>query len=299
MLEFCVHVLIMSAVFGIAAVSLNLQAGTSGLLNFGQIALFGLGAYAVAILTRAGVPWPLALPVGMLAAGAGGIAIGRLGRDLAAEYWALATLAVAELVRLVAVNEDWLTGGPQGLGGLPGLFQSLEGPVRPAAILALVAALLTASMLVARHLSRTQFGRVLRLMRENPDLATALGHDIVAYKVRVLAIGGAMAGLAGGLYTLYLSYIGPDQLLPFETFLIWTMVVLGGMGNVLGAVAGAVLVTALYAGIPFLKDVAAIPSDLTGSLRVFAIGLIVLAVLMLKPQGLVPERMRRFHAQRP
>ncbi|CAO3429472.1 branched-chain amino acid ABC transporter permease [Azospirillum endophyticum] len=299
MLEFCLHVLIMSAIFGIAAVSLNLQAGTSGLLNFGQIALFGIGAYAVAILTRAGLPWPAALLAGIGAAALGGFAIGRLGRDLAAEYWALATLAVAELVRLVALNEDWLTGGPQGIGGIIGLFPGLDGVARALATLALAAALLLATVLVARRLGQTQFGRVLRLMRENPDLATALGHDIVACKVKVLAIGGGMAGLAGGLYTLYLAFIGPDQLLPFETFLIWTMVVLGGLGNVAGAVVGALLVTTLYAGIPFLKDFVALPPDLTGSLRVFAIGSIVLAALMLKPQGLVPERLRRLHAQRP
>jgi len=298
-LEFCLHVLIMSAIFGIAAVSLNLQAGTGGLLNFGQIALFGIGAYAVAILTRAGLPWPAALLAGMAAAALAGFAIGRLGRDLAAEYWALATLAVAELVRLVALNEDWLTGGPQGIGGIAVLFPGLDGVARALATLALAALLLLGTALVARRLGDTQFGRVLRLMRENPDLATALGHDIVACKVKVLAIGGAMAGLAGGLYTLYLAFIGPDQLLPFETFLIWTMVVLGGLGNVAGAVVGALLVTALYAGIPFLKDAVALPSDLTGSLRVFAIGSIVLAVLMLKPQGLVPERLRRLHAQRP
>ena len=178
MFDFTIHVVIVALIYGISAISLNLQAGVAGLLNFGQVAFFGMGAYAVAIAAKAGMPWPAGVFIGMAVAALAGAGIGLLGRNLAAEYWAISTLALAEIVRLIALNEDWLTGGPQGLGGFPIPFAGLEGVQRGLAILGLCLFVLIVCLGLAIYLTRSQFGRVLRLVRDQPGLATSLGHDL-------------------------------------------------------------------------------------------------------------------------
>lgn len=299
MLDFLLGVAIVAAIYGIAAISLNLQAGAAGLLNFGQVAFFGLGAYATGIGADHGMPWYVGLVSGMLLAALAGAAIGRLGRTLSTEYWAIVTLALAALVHLVALNADGLTGGAQGIGDVPGLLNGVgSGTQHDFAVLALVVAVLAACWWLGERLVRVQFGRSLRVLREHPDLAAALGHDVVSAKVRVLAVSAPMAALAGSLFTHHLSYIGPAQLLPFVTFLLWTMMVVGGMGNGLGVVVGAFAIQLLFDGSRFIKDVLDVPADVQASIRVLLIGVALLGFLSLRPGGLVPERMRSTRAAR-
>jgi branched-chain amino acid transport system permease protein len=139
---------------------------------------------------------------------------------------------------------------------------------------------------------------VLRLVREREDVAASLGHDVVAAKVRVLALSAPMAALAGSLYTHYLAFIGPGQLESFATFLVWTMVVVGGLGSVWGVIAGAVLLEFLYDATRFIDDVFSIPADNAGGLRILVVGVALLGFLYFRPGGLLPERLRRIDAHR-
>jgi branched-chain amino acid transport system permease protein len=289
-LDFLLGVAILAAIFGIVSVSLNLQAGVSGLLNFGQIAFFGFGAYGVAIAEFKGGPVALGWIAGIAVAAVAGAAVGRMGRTLAADYWAIATLALAQLVQLVATNQASLTNGPAGIGNLPVFYGGLHGRARDLATLATLLAVLAASWVVSRRLIRAQFGRVLRLLREQPELAASLGHDVVRAKVRVLAFSGALAALAGALYTLYVAYMSPEGLVPDQTFLIWTMLVVGGLGSTTGAIVGAFLVQVIYDTTRFIHDVVPISAEHSGALRQLTIGLVLLGFLMLRPGGLVPER---------
>src|SRR5690606_35990007 len=159
-------------------ISLNLQAGVSGQLNFGHVVFFGVGAYATGIVALHGGSWLLGLLVGIAAAATLGAAVGRLGRTLAADYWAIVTLAIAECLRLVATNQTGLTGGPQGIGGIPGPFTGLSNGAATASWIIGSLALLAAGWWAAERLTATQFGRVLRLLREQPLLAESLGHSV-------------------------------------------------------------------------------------------------------------------------
>jgi len=125
--SFLLHVAGLSCVYALLALSLNLQAGFAGLLNFGFVAFVGIGAYATAICTSLGYPAVAGMVVGAAVAMVVGLVMARLGRNLASDYWAIATLAVAELVRIVAVNEGWLTGGAQGISGVSPLVRVGEG----------------------------------------------------------------------------------------------------------------------------------------------------------------------------
>lgn len=298
MLDFLLHIGIMSAIYGIAAVSLNLQAGVGGLLNFGQVAFFGLGAYGVGIASYHGAPLWMGVVGGMLAAALAGAAVGRLGRTLLADYWAIATLALAELVRLVFLNEEWLARGADGIGSIPGLWGMLSGTVRDAAILATIAAILVGLYFTAERITRIQFGRVARLMREQPNLAAAFGYDIIKVKVRVMMVGAAFAAIGGALFTTYISFIGPGQLRPIDTFLVWAIVVVGGLGNHIGAIVGAVVINVLYVGSRFANDFVHLPADTAASVRLLLVGVTLLGFLLFRTNGLVPERLRTVDAER-
>jgi branched-chain amino acid transport system permease protein len=292
-LDFALYVATIAAVYALFALSLNLQAGVTGLLNFGHVAFFGVGAYSSGIVALHGGHWLLGVLVGVVVSSLLGAVIGRLGRTLAADYWAIVTLAVAECLRLVVVNEGDLTGGPQGISGIAGPFSSVSGLAGSLSWLVLCVVLAGLAYLVAETLTGMQFGRVLRLLREEPMLAASLGHNITAEKTRVLAVAAPIAAVGGSVYTLYISYIGPNQLLPIETFLVFTMLIIGGIGNNRGAVFGALVIQLIYAGSRFLKDIFPIPDQSASSVRLLIVGLVLTAFLMTRPEGLFAEKLRR------
>lgn len=296
MLDFLLGVGIVASLYGIVAVSLNLQAGTTGLLNFGIVGFFGIGAYATGIGSMHGIAWPLAMLIGMGLAALAGLGVGRLGSTLGDVYWAVATLALAELLRLVALNSDSFTRGANGISSAEPFFAGLSSTGSDFAWLGLSAAVLAICALIAWRATKFQFGRTLRLVRERESLAASLNHDVVGAKVRVLLLSAPMAALAGSLYTHYISFVGPQQLEPFTTFLIWTMIVVGGLGSITGVVVGAFLVELLYELTRFIHDLTGISATSAGGLRVLIVGAALLGFLFFRPAGLIPERLRRLDA---
>lgn len=292
MFEFCLHVLTLACLYGLIALALNLQAGYTGLLNFGHIAFVGIGAYAVGIGHLAG--WPLLPSVigGALAAMALAWLVARLGRNLASDYWGIATLAVAEIVRIVALNQDRLTGGAQGISAMPSVFSSasnLHQDLYMALLMVLLVALFAG---LSVRLANSRFGRALRLLREQPQLASCLGYDLLQLKTRALMASAALAALAGALLACYTSYVSPDYLLAAQTFLVWSMVMIGGLGSVRGILLGTLLVQCAYSFVPFAKDYLNIGSDVAGALRLGMVGVILLVCLLWRSGGLLPERLR-------
>ena len=217
MFDFLVSALTFASLYGLMALGLNLQAGYGGLLNFGHIAFAGLGAYATGIAVQAGhSPW-LGLAAGILLAMSLGWCVARLGRKLAADYWGIATLAIAEILRVVATNEGWLTGGAQGIGAIPTLFDGVG-------FLILNLVLLGIAALLCQRLADGRFGRALRLMREEPQLAACMGYDLTSLKSRAIISGAALTAVAGSLYAHFMSFVGPDYLLASETFLLLSLI---------------------------------------------------------------------------
>lgn len=293
MFDFLVSSATVAGIYALMALGLNLQAGYSGLLNFGHIAFAGIGAYATGIALQAG--WsPLAgAGCGVAVAMALGWCIARLGRQLGSDYWGIATLAIAEILRTIATNEDWLTGGANGISAIPSLFDSLGRPWNALAFMGLVLAAVALFALIVRRLGNGRFGRALRLMREEPQLAICMGYDLRSLKSRAIMSGAAVTALAGSLYAHYMSFAGPDYMLASETFLLWTMLMIGGLGNTAGVLAGVVLVQAAYALVPFAKDYFHFGSDIAGALRLGLIGAILLACLLWRSEGLIPEKLRK------
>jgi branched-chain amino acid transport system permease protein len=290
--DFLLHACTVAAIFALIAVSLNIQAGYAGLLNLGQIAFVGVGAYAVGIAHQ--LQWPPAAGwlAGIAVAAALGWLVSRLGRNLGADYWGIATLAVAEIVRTVALNEDWLTGGAQGISGIAPLWSTLPSASARLAFLATVLVALAIAAALSSRLGAGRFGRALRLLREEPALATSMGYDLVGLKSRATVASAMLAAVAGAFLGHFISYVGPDFMMASETFLVWTMVMIGGLGNVAGVVVGAFLVQAIYTAVPFARDWLGIGSDIAGAVRLGLIGCLLLACLLWRKDGLLPERVR-------
>lgn len=299
MVDFAVYLLTMVGIWGILSLSLNLQYGTTGLLNLGQVVFFMLGAYLSTILVvLAGLP----IGVGML----GGIAVAALFGALMAlptanlqqDYWAISTLAAAEIVRLVFLNTQ--LGGPYvgesfGVSGIPRPLRGwFSGAAYDLFYMLLVLALLALTFVLVTWLVRTPFGRTLKALREGDEVPLALGKRVSSFRIRVMALGGALGGLAGALFAHYNAYIAPEYFLPLETFIIWSMVILGGAGNYVGALVGTVIIQTIYNSTRFLDDWLAIDAAVIGPLRMIFIAVLIILVILYMPGGLVPERRRRY-----
>ncbi|PLZ00131.1 branched-chain amino acid ABC transporter permease [Burkholderia sp. WAC0059] len=290
MSSFLVHLLTVAALYAMMGLGLNFQAGYAGLVNFGFVAFVGLGAYAAGIASNAGLPLATGLVAAVAAASALAAAMVRLGRNLSSDYWGIATLALAEILRTVALNENELTGGAQGLGGIRGLFRGWSAVRADDGLLVVVLVCLALCVLASNRLIGGRFGRALKVMREQPALATCFGYDLIRLKTQASVAAAIPASLAGALLTYYISFVGPDVLLASQTFLIWTIVMIGGLGNAFGVLCGALVVQGVYSSEPFLKDALGIGSDLAGAMRLGLTGVLLLACLLWRPRGLLPER---------
>lgn len=294
MVDFLVYLLTMMGLWGLLSLSLNLQFGRTGLVDLGHIAFFMLGAYVSVILVMlAGQSMVVGVLGGMAAAAVFGVLIALPSAGLQQDYWAISTLAAAEIVRVVFLNTTLgnpYTGGAFGVSGIPQpLIDSLGNEGFAWFYLGLVAAVLAVVMVFLLWLQATPFGRVLSAIREDDSVALALGKDVRGFRLRAMAIGGAIGGLAGALFAHFNAYIAPTYFMPLETFLVWAMVILGGAGNMWGALLGTVVIQTLYQSTRFLSDYLPFDESVLGDLRMIFIGVLILLIILYRPRGLVPE----------
>jgi branched-chain amino acid transport system permease protein len=308
LLAYVVSFLIMGGIYGVFCLGLNVQWGYTGLFNIGIAGFFMVGAYTSALLTT---PMPtgiyaqyvqqlfgLDLPflVGLVGAGlvSGTIAVlvGIPTLRLREDYLAIATIGIAETIRLVFNNERWLANGPQGLAGLPAPLASQVSPGwYNYFYLAIVLLVVAVVYLTIERGIRSPWGRVLRAVRENENAAAMLGKDVERFRMQALVLGSVIMGLGGALYAHYVRAISPDAFDPlYATFLIWVMVMLGGSGNNKGALVGAFMVWGIWTGTAFLTD--RLPATLQARapyVRFLLIGLLLEVILVLRPQGILGE----------
>ena len=283
---YLVAIAIMTAIYALLAIGLNLQYGFTGLINFGHVGFFCIGAYASAILSLHGIPEPAGFILAAVPAGLAAWPIGLVSLKLRDDYFAIVTLGFGEVVRLVAISEKWLTNGVQGMPGIPPLF-----PDAPLLVLAALVAVNVIAALGMRIVVRSPFGRMIGAIRDNEDAVKALGKDPAGFKIQVLMLGSALAGIAGAFYAHYIGYIEPEQFIPLVTFQVWMAVIMGGVGRVSGALAGTIILMLFLEGSRFLHDVLPFISDVQiASLRLGAIGLALVLFTLYRPQGLMGRR---------
>jgi len=264
-------------IFVMLAVGLNIVVGYCGLLDLGYAAFFAIGAYTSGVLaTKFGWPLLATAPVVVVAAVAGGLLIGGPTLRLRSDYLAIVTLGFGEIIRITANNLDF-TGGPNGLYGIPDFGDfGLRSDI---AIYWVTAVVVCVAVLFASRLGRGKLGRAWRFVREDEDAAEAMG--IHTYKVKFAAYiaGAVFGGLAGVLFAAHQTAISPPSFNFLWSALILMAVVLGGMGSTPGVVVGALAISLL-------------PELLRGAenWRYLIFGLLLIAVMIFRPQGLLPAR---------
>jgi branched-chain amino acid transport system permease protein len=298
---YVLSLLTMGGIYAVLALGLNIQWGFTGLFNAGIGGFLAIGAYVSAILTTApsashlggfGLPIPIGLFWAMVLSAAIAWGIGRICIRLRSDYLAIATLGIAEILRLVFANELWATNGARGISLVPKAFESLAEPYNQLAFAAMVLAVVAVLYLLLERVRQSPWGRVMAAIRENEDAARAAGKNVDRLRVEAFVIGAALMGLAGGLLAQYLKFINPQTAEPITaTFLVWVMLIAGGSGNNRGAILGAMLIWAVWSATEILTS--QLPDDWairTAYLRVFLIGLVLQVVLQRFAGGILPER---------
>ncbi len=283
---------ISAAIYALLALGVNLTWGMAGMVNLGLAGFFAVGGYATALLTKAGFAIPLGVLAGMIAASLTGAVVALITARLRADYLAIVTLGFSESVRIAAANEIWLTNGSDGIAGIPGPWRGILTPqLFNLLFLGILIVVLAAVFMLLQRMCNAPFGRVLRAIRDDEDVAAVAGKHVLSFKVKAFAVGAAVLGLAGALYAHETSYIAPDLFAPLLTLNIILALVAGGVGNNAGAVLGAVLIVVLLEGtrfaaplLPFLA-----PAQIAAT-RELLISVLLLVILRLLPDGIIPER---------
>ena len=305
---YLVSLAIMAGIYAIFCLGLNIQWGYTGLFNIGIAGFFCIGAYTSALIT---LPEPtgvyaqyvqqifgLHLPFifGLLGAaitsGLVAFLIGIPTLKLREDYLAIATLGIAETIRLIFNNEKYLANGPQGLMGMPQPLQSLVSPKNYNYIyLIVVVIIMVLVYLLIERSIRSPWGRVLRAIRDDETSAAMSGKNIFHFKMQSLIFGSMVMGVGGALYAHYTKAISPDVFTPlYGTFLMWVMLMAGGSGNNRGAILGAYVIWGIWIGTSFVTNL--IPPFLQARapyIRFLLIGVLLEIILIYRPQGLLGE----------
>lgn len=291
MASYLLFIATIGGIYGLLALSLNLIWGGVGMVNLGLAGFFAVGAYSSALLTtKLAAPIAVGWLLALVAGGFAGLVVTLSTTRLREDYLAIVTLGFAEAVRLVAANEIWLTRGADGISGIPGPWKAELGRDFNAVYFAIVLAALLAVFWLVRRIDRSPYGRTLRAIREDPQVAQVAGKPVLRFKTEAFVLSAAIAGLAGALYGHFTSYIAPDLFLPLITVYIFLAVASGGTGRSAGALLGAYLVMALLEASRFLVEaIPAVTAVQRAALKEMLIALALILVLRLKPGGILPE----------
>jgi branched-chain amino acid transport system permease protein len=284
-----IHLFTTWLVFIIATMGLNLTVGYAGQKSLGHAAFFGIGAYTVAILLKAGINFWIALPVAAVQCFVTGLLVGFPALRVQTIYLAFATLGFNTAIWLVMRNEEWLTGGNFGINNIPRpsfLGFSLEGNLAYY-FCVLFITLILAALLAA--LLRSPWGKAFTALRDNPIRAESLGIDTRGYILLSFAIGAAYAGIAGGLYASQVQFIDPALFTVHASIMMYLMVVVGGPGYFLGPVLGSAVGVVLPEWLRFAQG-----------WYLFVFGASVVLLMIWLPDGLlsIPSRLRALRQAR-
>jgi branched-chain amino acid transport system permease protein len=277
------HLLIMAVIWSILATSLNLVLGYTGLLSLAHGAFFGLGAYTSALLvTKAGWNFWATIPPAMAVAALVGMLLGLLTLRLAGHYFAISTLSFGIVVSLILEKWDDLTEGPRGISSIPAptpisLFGLGEVQFESnTAKYYLAVATLGICLLFVWRLVHSPIGRALEAIRQNELLASCLGVDLVFYKLLAFSVSAAMAGLAGVLYSVYITYINPADAGLWNGFYAVMYIVIGGMGTFWGPMIGALFLVTLPEFLRMFQDY-----------RLLLLGILLILTITFLPDGIM------------
>src|SRR5574337_507123 len=280
--RYYIDVLTQVGIYATLALGLNIVVGLAGLLNLGYIAFYAVGAYAYGLLaTRVGFSFWEVLPLGAVLAAVFGVVLGFPALRLRGDYLAIVTLGFGEMIRIVLNNWDSVTGGPNGIIGIPRprLFGFTFS--QPIHYYYLILAVVLLTIFVVDRLNQSRLGRAWTAMRDDEVAAEAMGIDLVKTKLLAFGLGATWAGFAGVFFAGKMTFISPESFTFFESVIVLCMVVLGGMGSVPGVILGAALLLIL----PEMMRQFAL-------YRMLVFGAAMVGMMIVRPKGLLVARRR-------
>ena len=298
--DFWLGVGVIAGIYGIFVLGLQINVGFTGLINLGQAGFMSIGAYAMGMLvTDAGWSIWTAMPVAIVIAIAAGLLVGLPSLRLRADYFAIATIAFAEIVRYTFQNADF-AGGNQGIIGYDQEWRDISdwlldrltpfglGDLTQLPLFLAIWMVFALCLILLKLLQASPWGRVLKAIREDEDAVAALGKNVFAYKLQSLAFAAALAAIAGFFLSFNVTYLYPSEFDPTFTFLGYAALVLGGYASYGGVALGTVLLWSVMEGLRFLQ--LPLSTGQIGALRFVIIGLILILASMLRPQGLLGRK---------
>ena len=310
---FITDLLVLGSINGIMVVGLNLQYGYSGLLNFAFYTYVAVGAYIAGVTTLgpshtpgvtyifgANLPWPVALLLGGVAAAIlGAVVFSFTVRRLRSDYLAIVTVATAFIFWNIVNSDVSLFDGANGIFNVPYITgdADLSTEQYSLIILALAATVLAGCVWLSRRIFRSPFGRLLRSIREDEDIAAAFGRSIWPSQLWMYIVGCFMGGLAGGIFVFYITAWSPSAFLPLESFFLLAALIIGGSGNYWGALLGAFIVIEGLNELSRYTPTFGRP-ELAGAFRALVIGVVLILVLRFRPEGILPERWLNWYGRK-
>lgn len=285
-MEYLIHLSILFAIYAILGVSLNLVVGYTGLLSVTHTAFYGIGAYTTAILlTKTGAGFFSSVILGIIISIAISFLIGIVLSKFKGDYYALGTFGFNTIVFAVFLNWQSLTRGPLGIPGIskPELLGINFANNLNFLILALV--FLGLMYFASRFIANSSFGRVLKAIREDETAIAVFGYNTLYFKLAIFIISAAMAAVAGSLFASYITFIDPSGFQLMESVFILAIIILGGLANLRGSILGALFLILL----PELLRFVGFPSDIAAQMRQVVYGVILILLMLYRPQGLMGE----------
>jgi branched-chain amino acid transport system permease protein len=300
--SFIVFFLVIVSIYGLLSLGLNIQWGYTKLFNIGIAGFFAIGAYTSAILTtppisdRVGgfnMPFLAALLISVLLSGFVAFLIGIPTLKLKEDYLAIATIGIAETIRLFFTNEAWLGGGVRGVSGIPRPFEHyIPFNYYNVFYLLLMCLFVLGVYLAIEKALKSPWGRVLKAIGEDETVTQAMGKNIVRYKMESLVLGSMIMGMAGSFYAHFIQFISPEAFLPMNaTFLVWVMLIAGGSGSNKGALLGAFVIWGLWSLTGLVSNIVPVHYSVqAGALRVIVIAIFLEVILLVRPEGILGEK---------
>ena len=270
--------------FVLLSIGLNIVVGKSGLLDLGFVAFFAIGAYTMGVLgTRTNLNFWEILPIAMGLSMLSGVLLGAPALRLRGDYLAIVTLGFGEIVRIIAVNEEFI-GGARGIAGIPtppDLFGMKFEILNPKPYYWLLVSMILLTYWAVRRMSVRRPGRAWDAIRQDDDVAQLMGVPTFKYKVWAFVLGAAVGGAGGCLYATQILSIVPDQFSLNVSILVLACVVFGGIGNPFGVMLGAAILAYLPERIRFLTQP-----------RQLVFGIVLVLIMNLRPDGILPRKKR-------
>ena len=322
-MSFYTAFLVTVGVFALLTMGLNIQWGYTGVINFGVLAFFMLGAYTTAIITKGDpqgdfttyiggwgndlnlipalatdqwLPFVIATAAAALAAGLLALLVAFPTLHLREDYLAIATIGIAEVMRRVVIEERWMVNGSRGLTGVPqplgGLVDQSDYKYLNVVIVGIVVIIVFFAL---ERAVRSPWGRVLRGLSDDEEATAASGKNVFAFKTQSFVVGAAIMGIGGSMYAYAFSALSPDAFTHlFATFIFWAMLMVGGSGNNKGAIAGAYVIWGLWTISLQMQgyELGDIIESRMPFIRGLLLGVAIVGVLLIRPLGLLPQERR-------